>query len=52
MTEEKITNQLYNFMQKVFLAEFKAIILNFPERDEEKHKKYLSENKMVSWLRL
>jgi hypothetical protein len=39
MTELKVTNQLDSFVQKIVMAEFILLILHFPERDEEKHKK-------------
>ena len=46
MTEVNMTNRLDRFVQKVITVEFKVLILHFPERDEEKHKKYLPGKKL------
>jgi hypothetical protein len=39
MTEVKMTNRLDSFVQKVVMAGFKILVLNFPESDEENTRK-------------
>jgi len=43
--EVKTTNRLDSLVQKIVMVEFIVLILQFPERDEEKHKKDLPEKK-------